>query len=207
MKKFGYTLAEVLITLTIVGVVAALTIPTLVANSRNKANASKLSATITAVENALTSMMASDGVNDLTETVYYSKASKPKEAMAELSNYLKISSSDGENCVTKNGTKLIFDLYKEAKEKDGSSIGFPSITSIGTLEMHVNGNEEKSKVGRSYFKFQIGGNGTLYPAGSDIYKLFDDKIKLWEDSKGCSGGEPNLSCTARLIEEGFQVNY
>ena len=37
MKKFGFTLAEVLITLGIIGVVAALTIPTLVANYQNKA--------------------------------------------------------------------------------------------------------------------------------------------------------------------------
>ncbi len=37
MKKFGFTLAEVLITLGIIGIVAALTIPTLVANYQNKA--------------------------------------------------------------------------------------------------------------------------------------------------------------------------
>ena len=32
IKKFGFTLAEVLITLAIIGIVAALTIPTVVAN-------------------------------------------------------------------------------------------------------------------------------------------------------------------------------
>ena len=47
MKKFGFTLAEVLITLSIVGIVSALTIPNFVANAQNKANAAKLSATIT----------------------------------------------------------------------------------------------------------------------------------------------------------------
>jgi len=36
MKKFGFTLAEVLITLAIIGVVAAMTIPTLVANYQEK---------------------------------------------------------------------------------------------------------------------------------------------------------------------------
>ena len=36
MRKFGFTLAEVLITLAIIGVVAAMTIPTLVANYQNK---------------------------------------------------------------------------------------------------------------------------------------------------------------------------
>ena len=37
MKKHGFTLAEVLITLGIVGVVAALTAPALVLSSRNEA--------------------------------------------------------------------------------------------------------------------------------------------------------------------------
>ena len=36
MKIFGFTLAEVLITLGIIGVVAAMTIPGLIQNSKNK---------------------------------------------------------------------------------------------------------------------------------------------------------------------------
>lgn len=37
MKKFGFTLAEVLITLGIIGVVAAMTMPTLVSKYRQRA--------------------------------------------------------------------------------------------------------------------------------------------------------------------------
>ena len=36
MKNYGFTLAEVLITLGIIGVVAALTLPALVQNNRNR---------------------------------------------------------------------------------------------------------------------------------------------------------------------------
>ena len=39
MKKFGFTLAEVLVTLGIIGVVAALTAPALILSSRNQSNA------------------------------------------------------------------------------------------------------------------------------------------------------------------------
>lgn len=46
MKKQGFTLAEVLITLGIVGVVAALTAPALVMSSRNEANAARLSTVV-----------------------------------------------------------------------------------------------------------------------------------------------------------------
>ena len=41
MSKKGFTLAEVLITLSIIGVVAALTVPTLVRNYEDAANAAK----------------------------------------------------------------------------------------------------------------------------------------------------------------------
>ena len=38
MKKIGFTLAEILISLSIIGIVAAITIPTLGTNANKKAN-------------------------------------------------------------------------------------------------------------------------------------------------------------------------
>ena len=52
MKKFAFTLAEVLITLGIIGVVAAMTIPTLMANIRSKQYSSKFKKTISTLSNA-----------------------------------------------------------------------------------------------------------------------------------------------------------
>ena len=65
MTKRGFTLAEVIITLGIIGVVAALTVPTLVENGKNKANAAKLSVVISNLDNAFGSMIAKEGVSDL----------------------------------------------------------------------------------------------------------------------------------------------
>ena len=42
MKKIGFTLAEVLITLGIIGIVAAMTIPTLIAEQQKKQTVAKL---------------------------------------------------------------------------------------------------------------------------------------------------------------------
>ena len=41
MKFKGFTLAEVLITLAVIGVVAAMTLPTLISNVKSKADAKK----------------------------------------------------------------------------------------------------------------------------------------------------------------------
>ena len=65
MKKFGFTLAEVLITLSIIGVVAALTAPGLVLSSRNQANASRLSVVVSNLENAFSTAIVQEGVANL----------------------------------------------------------------------------------------------------------------------------------------------
>ena len=66
--KRGFTLAEVLITLGIVGVVAALTAPALVLSSKNKTNAAKLSVAVSNLENAFTNMMVKENVDLLSLT-------------------------------------------------------------------------------------------------------------------------------------------
>lgn len=52
MKKFGFTLAEVLITLAIIGIVAALTIPSLMANIQGRSNQSKFKKGISTLQQA-----------------------------------------------------------------------------------------------------------------------------------------------------------
>ena len=97
MKKQGFTLAEVLISLTIIGVIAALTTPTLITSSRNQANASKLSSTVANLENAFTSLIAFEGTDDITETTLWSYKGDADTFTGELGKYIKsISFDDGE---------------------------------------------------------------------------------------------------------------
>lgn len=63
MKKYGFTLAEVIIVLGLIGIVVALTTPTLIANIRNTTNATRLSATVSTLENAFTTMLAKEDVD------------------------------------------------------------------------------------------------------------------------------------------------
>ena len=77
MKKFAYTLAEVLITLSIVGVMAALTLPTVTASAQKQKNASSLSVAVSDWESAMAAMMSVDGANDIYETTLWQEI--PKE--------------------------------------------------------------------------------------------------------------------------------
>ena len=60
-RKIAFTLAEVLITLGIIGVVAALTIPTLMANHRRKVTATRLKQSYNILYNAIKASEAENG--------------------------------------------------------------------------------------------------------------------------------------------------
>ena len=85
MTKRGFSLAELLITIGIIGIVASLTIPTLVSNNRNKANASKLASLVSTIENAFTTMMSVEGVPTLSETNFGNS-----KTAVNLGRYMKI---------------------------------------------------------------------------------------------------------------------
>ena len=61
MKKLGFTLAEVLITLVIIGVIAAMTVPTLMNNTNAQEFRSALKKAISATNQALTLHYALEG--------------------------------------------------------------------------------------------------------------------------------------------------
>ena len=78
MKKLGFTLAEVLITLVIIGVIAAMTVPTLMNNTNAQEFRSALKKSISGVNQALTLHYALEGLgaqdyanaNDLIEDLF-----------------------------------------------------------------------------------------------------------------------------------------
>lgn len=63
MKKLGFTLAEVLITLVIIGVIAAMTVPTLMNNTNAQEFRSALKKAISGVNQALTLHYALEGMS------------------------------------------------------------------------------------------------------------------------------------------------
>ena len=72
MKKVGhknaFTLAEVLVTLGIIGIVAALTLPTLIANYKKQVYVNQLKKTYSMLEQGFQKMLADEGVDSLANT-------------------------------------------------------------------------------------------------------------------------------------------
>ena len=98
-KLFGFTLAEVLITLGIIGVVAAITLPSLIQNYQKKTYIEGLKVGVSILEQGFKAAMADDGVDDLADTtlwkncdgtdIPYSSPEWRNKCQPELSKYFK----------------------------------------------------------------------------------------------------------------------
>ena len=89
MKKLGFTLAEVLITLGIVGVIAAITLPALMADTTSAQIGPKLAKAVATFEQANEVLLNQNGVDALTDTGLLDES-----YAGELSKYLKGSGSN-----------------------------------------------------------------------------------------------------------------
>ncbi|MBP3924074.1 type II secretion system protein [bacterium] len=71
-RKIAFTLAEVLITLGIIGVVAAMTLPALIQNYRKTVYVNQLKKSVSILEQGFQMMLADDGVDNLQSTSVFS---------------------------------------------------------------------------------------------------------------------------------------
>lgn len=87
-KKAGFTLAEVLVTLGIIGVVAAMTIPTLMMNYQKQVWEAKLKKVYSVATNACERMLIEENVSAVNETEVYGSISDDT-----LKKYFKLMSA------------------------------------------------------------------------------------------------------------------
>ena len=213
MKK-GFTLAEVLITLGIIGVVAALAAPAL-NNSAQKAKVGPaLSKFISTLENAhqhitadneadsLTAVTNGDIDTYLTELSKYVKGVKDTKTIYSFtpkpSNYDGLSDADGSpskddmDSTTKiykfaDGSAMVLKHYnRDSSHSAGSYLG-----NVASLWFDINGFENKpNRAGKDEFRFYIDDSGAVYPDGGNIKKNIYEQAginlsgNLWNESNG-----------------------
>ncbi len=239
MKKFGFTLAEILITLGVVGVVAALTLPTFIMSTKDKANVAKLSKTVSEFETAVSNMLHEE------EMMNIASLSTGQDLFKTLTKYYKVSLADNykdfipdsdykityltgnktnfysdTTLLTKSGA--IINLYggmwqtgitQEQAAENGCSL-YDVEDGFYDVLIDVNGKEKPNKMSRDIFAFVFGPDGRLYPyGGRDVsFFLHGDLKNTWRDEGGeypCTNTAKGRGegCTARLIEDGFEIKY
>lgn len=189
MKKFlGFTLAEVLITLGIIGVVAAITIPILVNNYQERQIVTKLKKNYSLMAQVFRRAQDDDLVLDTEIIPIKDKNGNDVEyeiyKIDFLLNYLTIAQycgSEAKGCFDVEYKKLIgskerdfenLAYYKKFILADGTSIAMQSYTPekgfVGEMWIDVNGKRKPNVVGKDIFLFLIN-DYNIYPYGKDSY--------------------------------------
>jgi prepilin-type N-terminal cleavage/methylation domain-containing protein len=96
MKKNGFTLAEILVTLGIVGVVSAITMPTLISNNTKAQIGPKLAKAVSSFEQANLALLNANSVDALSDARILN-TSKDSYYINELAKYIKMSYSSSSN--------------------------------------------------------------------------------------------------------------
>ena len=231
LKRAAFTLAEVLITLGIIGVVAALTLPTLIQNHQKQVYVTQLKKAYSTLTNAYNELAAEDEVADWNQI-------SSGYAYSFLKHVKTIKSFDGcEEDWCNN-----YDVNHTTGIAGGTGLGNASgfITADGALFIFtcgtaylcadytwivdVNGyNKGPNKPGRDIFQFALedlhkvdngewtdseNAGNKLIPVGAKTdygYKT-NDYIGEWGRWEDCSATNLTTSCTAKVLIEG-KMNY
>lgn len=258
MKRFGFTLAEVLIALALVGIVSALTLPTLVSENRKKTQASTLSVAVSNFETAMRSMMAAEDVTELVDTRAWRRvadnlSSGTSEAdirrfVGDISDYIEIQSFDrsvanfyrgktvrdinnnnvGANNWAMSG-KVVFStnsnvvyMISTGNVQNRTITAAQALTNginlrntVAFITIDVNGSQQPNMFGRDIFYFELGDDGVLYPfGGRDVSFMVNQNVtSTWNNANSdyaCTDAVKarlGVGCTARLIENGYKMDY
>ena len=191
-KKCAFTLAEVLITLGIIGVVAALTMPALVAQHRKKALQTALLKTYSELQQVNLKLLA-DGVS------LYEISSVPERAQVIMKQFQGGTAIDG-NDSWEGSTTRLYELYKKrglyghANNKPSSNPtcdnGGIWTDNIGRLWLFndsdkqicvdINGIKGPNRYGYDYFVFYSDENNKIIP-----HYQYRDKEFYIEDGNDC----------------------
>ena len=209
MKKFGLTLAETLITLGVIGVIATLTIPNTIGKAGNIAQIGpKLAKAVSNFEQANQTLLTNNGIERLTDkldefgTVY--------RYLDELGIYLKFTSLGKGQIMTKDGISFTI-AYPSAAPANTQDPAYKQ--KIGTVLIDINGpNNNPNRYGKDWFTFSWWNDGSLRPKGAANWnESADSQIggkDYWQKHCPADSTPTDYSyCAGHIFENNLRVLY
>ncbi len=214
--KTAFTLAEVLITLAIIGVVAALTMPNLIAKYQKQETVTRLKKAYSALSQALRMSEVDNGPYAYWEVPQYSRTLNLTEYYEKYwYPYFKVlkACKTGQECGysssqpildiggNKTGhTIVVQDRRLAFITADGilysiSLYGGDEVRADYSIYVDLNASKGPNKYGRDLFIFERTASGAIKPTGYD--KTLD------EISKDCS--KSGTQCAAKIMNDGWQI--
>ena len=212
-RKAAFTLAEVLVTLGIIGVVSAMTIPTLMQNYQRQSYVTQLHKTYNEMSQALLRYQTDRNAINLTEA----GLTDINSLDSFMKNYFKIVKDCG-----MDETACFGSNYKKI---DGSSINFMSTDSDGVrayvlangasiaiisgsnyFHLDVNGKKGPNIVGRDTFAIKIHSNGLLDELCNSAPCSAEEREQLFTNN--CiKNSSLWWGCFGKILNDNWQMNY
>lgn len=204
MRKKGFTLAEVLVTLGVIGIVAALTLPTLSTNYQTAACESTTAKFYVNMQEAAQRYMVRKNVESLAdlnfdpEDFVNSSFKVVKTCYSSVINKCRPTSFK-----TNQGSSSLrphYSHYKTYVLADGTAF---SLDSSRQLLVDINGNKGPNRIGYDFWILSITDDGNLVDYGlpfSTYYKDIENNL-----DKCKSGGY--TGCFNSFVANGFKFSY
>ena len=224
-KRFAFTLAETLITLTIIGVVAALTIPNLLNKYTKHTYVVGLKKAYSQLQHAMKMIPITEGCS-----------AGDYDCAGVFQDWGKVTNIDGQDFGGNPNKKRTYLLSKQFKTQDvNAKCPFQDYfycfsTNDGMtfspyngydVYVDINGIKGPNKVGRDQFGFHLANKdengikqGTVIPNGSKLDATYSgSNDKYWKNNNMCTTERVNAFgfnwasyCTGRVLEEDA-MNY
>ena len=228
MKRFGirrafgggnrvaFTLAEVLITLGIIGVVAAITLPTLIKNYKNQVYVTLLKQDVSILENSFKRILADNETDNLDNTPLYD-GTKSLYDRTKFSKDYFISQTKF-NDISNNST---IEFVKSVKKHDrnasmfylnnGSCIAVESRQRNKKQYLYIDVNCDKSpnKIGYDQFiaGFRLLGNVDISGIGFCPKDVLNGNDDVSFESPADIARMFGEGCFLKIVRDGWKMNY
>ena len=220
-KHAAFTMAEVLITIGIIGLVAAMTMPSLINNHRNKALEAGLKKNYSVISQALAMYQAQNGITLTSADI------RPRELKSLIMPYFNVlidcgigteekacifndleNSSNSDNIYkTYNNNTLDLGYFDDGQFilTDGSMIFIENSTVENDprryISVDVNGYLKRpNKLGFDLFMFQIDKNGKILPMGASGTDYEDERYYCSPTSVSTMNG---AACTYKALTDKY----
>ena len=224
--KKGFTLAEVLITLSIIGVVASLTLPSLSSGHVKQQTAVSLSKAFSILMNTNSLALVESGGTDLQtiapvgSTLYHDTIKGAlKTVPVTLTKTYKTYTGAAFSDITT--TSSAFATYDGITFIEGGTISTNKDSSgldkyndrYYTIYVDTNGNIKGPNVlGRDLFVFYVDTKGEVIPVGGRLMNEYfnrSNQAPLWEGkcTKATVSTNDGFNCTGAIVDKNFTIDY
>ena len=200
MKKNGFTLAEVLITLGLIGVIAALTLPGLNSNTNRRSVGPALSKAIHNLESANRAIIQEEGVRNLNQASRDYLSLLERKLNGQIAT-LPVNGSTPRAFIGKdrNAYAVITGLTTATgRTKDTQSGQYWS------LVIDVNGTKAPNQGGSDQFLVFVDTKGEVLSAGSSDTSLY---LNGGNASYDCHTQPLSFDCTGTIERDGWEATY